>query len=602
MATDNKLSLLVPSHIPDYVSEFYPIFITFVTKYYEWLEQQGNPQEVLQNIQLNRDIDTTVSSLTTKFLSTYIPNFPQSYEASEEILVKYFRDFYERKGSLASFDFFFRAFFNDEVTISRPSDKLFKTSDATWVVPKKLRVRAVTGNPSRLSHTWVYGSSSGAQAAVNLIHKVVGDYYDLVLESSTISGTFTSSETITGYYFDFDLDTSSQIIMTNTDNIIIEDGYWKNTRSQLSSDQVIQDSFYYQDYSYLIKSKINLEDWRDAVLSQLHPAGQIMFNEMGLETEPTLINTSDTLSISTVTALNVKLATSDDFYIIPGYSWDRTANYYTGTSDTTTAGAISYNSSYIYNGENVTFALQKSEDLITFSAPVHELINNDGPSFDKYGSRISINEQIIGLDTRINTSIITTVYHNSSNITLTSNQAIVSYSSTNVSANCLLVITWMKDSSENVAGETSNALYISITSNAINANYALEDYFAEDYVTSTATVDSLNIIYDDEIQRNYKDLALYEMLLYPNLIYYSSSNNIINYQDYISGDNAAGDSGVTLTFTFNPSNANKNQSYSRAVFNINSINASINYSIKVSSNSTFYTSDKNHLNITRIGI
>lgn len=593
MTTNNKLSLLIKDHIPDYVDEFYPLFIIFVTKYYEWLEQQGNPQEVLQNLQLNRDVDTTVSSLTSKFLLNYVPNFPQKYEASSELLVKYFRDFYERKGSESSFNFFFRAFFNDDITVSRPRDKLFKTSDGIWNEPKKLRVSSISGNPFRLLHTWIEGSSTGARAAVNLIQQITtGNYFDLLLDKDSLTGTFSSSETISGYFYDFDLDTSSQIILLNTEDLITEEGFWKNTRSQLSSDQVLQDSFYYQDYSYVIRSKINLEDWRDSILNELHPAGQIMFNEMLLETEPTLITTSDTLQISTVVSTNIGLSTSEDFYLSSGYSFDRTADFYTGTS----AGAIVYDANYFYKGENITFALQKPGDSVLYSVPKTVEVLFDGVSFDKIGSRIILEEQLIAWDSLINTSTVTKLYHNTSNIILTSNTLLASYSSTGVSST-LLLITWMKDILDNSTSETSNALFITISSTvtSVSSNYFLSDYFLSDYFEDTYLASK--VYFEDETQRNYKRVALDETLLYPKLSYYNSSNSIINNTNYIEGNVLFSQ----INFTFNPFNANRDNSFSRAVFRIDQRNATSFINVYVSSNSIFSALTKDHLNITMIG-
>jgi hypothetical protein len=48
--------------------------------------------------------------------------------------------------------------------------------------------------------------------------------------------------------------------------------------------QKIQDSFYYQNFSYSIKSKIDYDTWNDAVSTLNHTAGFRKFADYQLET------------------------------------------------------------------------------------------------------------------------------------------------------------------------------------------------------------------------------------------------------------------------------------------------------------------------------
>lgn len=51
----------------------------------------------------------------------------------------------------------------------------------------------------------------------------------------------------------------------------------------LSDVNVIQDGYLYQDFSYVIKTKQKIDDFKSAVKKLCHPAGTIMFGEMSLE-------------------------------------------------------------------------------------------------------------------------------------------------------------------------------------------------------------------------------------------------------------------------------------------------------------------------------
>lgn len=58
-------------------------------------------------------------------------------------------------------------------------------------------------------------------------------------------------------------------------------GNFLNSEGQLSEVNVrVQDSYYYQDYSYVIKVGQSINEWRDAIKSTVHPAGWAVFGEV----------------------------------------------------------------------------------------------------------------------------------------------------------------------------------------------------------------------------------------------------------------------------------------------------------------------------------
>ena len=62
-------------------------------------------------------------------------------------------------------------------------------------------------------------------------------------------------------------------------------GTWEGTKGFLNSDMVIQDSYYYQDFSYIIKSNVSIHKWRNIVKSIIHPAGLELFGDLLLAEE-----------------------------------------------------------------------------------------------------------------------------------------------------------------------------------------------------------------------------------------------------------------------------------------------------------------------------
>jgi len=57
----------------------------------------------------------------------------------------------------------------------------------------------------------------------------------------------------------------------------IQEGYWKSSRGFLDADKYIQDSKYYQEYSYEMRTGIDFMQYKDVVKSLLHTAGTELF-------------------------------------------------------------------------------------------------------------------------------------------------------------------------------------------------------------------------------------------------------------------------------------------------------------------------------------
>lgn len=55
------------------------------------------------------------------------------------------------------------------------------------------------------------------------------------------------------------------------------DGYYVDNKGQLSSTMYLQDSYYYQEYSYALRTSQSLEKYGDIIKETLHPAGFRMF-------------------------------------------------------------------------------------------------------------------------------------------------------------------------------------------------------------------------------------------------------------------------------------------------------------------------------------
>lgn len=61
-------------------------------------------------------------------------------------------------------------------------------------------------------------------------------------------------------------------------------GFFSSDRGKLSNaNQRLQDSYFYQDYSYVVRSKTSINEWRNLIKRTTHPAGFQLFGEMVVE-------------------------------------------------------------------------------------------------------------------------------------------------------------------------------------------------------------------------------------------------------------------------------------------------------------------------------
>ena len=95
---------------------------------------------------------------------------------------------------------------------------------------------------------------------------------------------------------------ANAIGLTATTGVINESGSYTDTRGFLSSSFVVQDSDYYQDLSYVVKSKTNTKDYRKVVEKTAHPAGVKRFGRFMIDTSVTASAVSSAESIEALTS------------------------------------------------------------------------------------------------------------------------------------------------------------------------------------------------------------------------------------------------------------------------------------------------------------
>jgi len=209
MSSLNRVSTLVESQLPEFIRSDYPVFVEFLEKYYEFLEQPGNPVYELKTFQSNYEIDLTRESLLRYFRNKILPSFPEESELTTERIIKSARDFYAKKGTPDSFNFLFRVLYDKDLDIYFPKLQVFKASDGKWVLPQAFRLTSSlvneTVNLNLLKNQKATGSVSRATCIIERAYKTIDlatnrEIYEVYV--SSITRTFTNNELLEIPYVD----------------------------------------------------------------------------------------------------------------------------------------------------------------------------------------------------------------------------------------------------------------------------------------------------------------------------------------------------------------------------------------------------------------
>lgn len=159
----NRLSTVVSSQLPSFIRDEYSMFVTFIEKYYEFLEQTNDPTKVPFAQTDFFDADYTPEILLKKFKKLFIPDFPEELtvdiETGEPLnirnLIKRAVNFYQSKGTEKSLNFVFKVLFDRETELFYPRSEMMIASGGLWLENKTLKVfsfvnedkiRALVGN------------------------------------------------------------------------------------------------------------------------------------------------------------------------------------------------------------------------------------------------------------------------------------------------------------------------------------------------------------------------------------------------------------------------------------------------------------------------
>ena len=329
-----NISSYVNDLIPEHVASTYPDLVEFIKTYASYLERQNKSSFYLNSLDIQRDIDHVEEVLLTELQNEIGIAVPRDFATDPRNFYKHLIEFYRSRGTPESITSFFRTIYDDDVETYFPFTDLLTPSDGDWtdqeagiiddsskytpwntitiasvtagsfVVGLKYKITITTGTTQAQWNT-VAGTSGITYGIGGTFTAVTVGAGTGTASSNIVSGNNDESQPI---FLDDDIvfvndvhqvqgtdytemvysDTTTKYKLTFTNHLAHNDvvktytkGLFTSANGFLSQpEKRIQDSYYYQKFSYVLKTGKNIADWKNAFTRLVHPSGFIFFGEI----------------------------------------------------------------------------------------------------------------------------------------------------------------------------------------------------------------------------------------------------------------------------------------------------------------------------------
>tara|TARA_B100000497_G_C7645386_1_gene388077 strand:+ start:12 stop:1190 length:1179 start_codon:yes stop_codon:yes gene_type:complete len=274
-----NISSYIDELVPDHVESKYPDLVNFLKTYALYLERSNQSGFYLNALDIQRDIDFVEDNLLTELQNEIGIAVPRDFATNPRMFYKRLVEFYKSRGTPESITSFFRMIYDDDVETYFPFVDVLIPSDGDWTDQTTAVIANRTGFTPRNTFTVsgtpteITGNNDNGTAAFfdddivfvnNDLQTPVTDYTETVY-----------SDTTTKYKLTF---TSA---LTNGDVVnTYSRGLFTTANGFLSNKKFLQDSYYYQQFSYVLKTGKNVSDWKNAFTRLVHPAGFKFFGEI----------------------------------------------------------------------------------------------------------------------------------------------------------------------------------------------------------------------------------------------------------------------------------------------------------------------------------
>jgi len=282
MATIGKynISSYIDELVPDHIESSYPDLVSFLKTYALYLERDNKSGFYLNSLDIQRDIDYVEENLLTELQNEIGIAVPRDFATDPRMFYKRLVEFYRSRGTPESIKSFFRMIYDDDVETYFPFEDLLNPSDGDWTNQETaIKADRTTFTPN---HTFTISGTPSVTPANNDAAQAAIFDDDVVFVNNTYQVPVTdyteevySDSGTTKYRLNF---TSA---LANNDVVrTYAKGLFTTVNGFLSDKKFLQDSYYYQQFSYVLRTGKNVADWSNAFTRLVHPAGFKFFGEI----------------------------------------------------------------------------------------------------------------------------------------------------------------------------------------------------------------------------------------------------------------------------------------------------------------------------------
>jgi hypothetical protein len=141
----NPISPIIIERIPQFIKEGYPNLFKILSDYYSWLEEYEEKENYLhflegflENSEPNYEKDPYIDLI----LQELGCNFNDKIRQDKKLVINSLRDFYLSRGNSYSFEYLFRAVFNESVKVDYPRKRLMYLSSADYSSDSEVLITA----------------------------------------------------------------------------------------------------------------------------------------------------------------------------------------------------------------------------------------------------------------------------------------------------------------------------------------------------------------------------------------------------------------------------------------------------------------------------
>lgn len=356
------ISAFIERQFPEYFRNEGPDLVKFIVYYYEWLEQNGNLNNHLMKFNTYRDTFDTPEYFFEFLRSEFMNDIPTNNVVDDRLLLRNIIDFYKSKGDEKSYRLLFRILFNEKISFYYPTQDILRVDDGKWTIEKSLEIQLVNDYDIQSIEDIVVikGETSLATARIDSIENNNNEYTCIYLTS--IFGEFIQNENLINTV-------TNEIFGTVKSNgIISSSGRYLNTDGFLDSEKRLRDDFYYQEFSYEIKSSLPIQKYSNVVKKLVHPSGMKLFGKLVYE-----------IPISLPLSLSINYSSLNNVIRISPYLIDLNIDdisFYLTLKDTLSNDLSADIISETFIIETLTGNLNlKNAQILNYSDPIEEYAN-----------------------------------------------------------------------------------------------------------------------------------------------------------------------------------------------------------------------------------